>query len=87
MVQRKWTLTRRVRAPTFRLLGLVRELTCMHTEKDPKDSKDKDGKDKDKDSASHPPARRYRMTDHMKSIVWELVLLSNECCRLENEKK
>lgn len=37
--------------------------------------------------ASHPPAKRYRMTDSMKNIVWELVLLSNECCRLENEKK
>jgi len=24
--------------------------------------------------------------DAMKSMVWELVLLSNECCRLENEK-
>jgi len=26
------------------------------------------------------------MTDRMKSIVWQLVSLSNECCRLENEK-
>ena len=34
----------------------------------------------------HAPAKRYRMTDKMKSIVWDLVLLSNECCRLENEK-
>ena len=40
-----------------------------------------------KEHAQHPPAKRYRMTDHMKAIVWELVLLSNECCRLENEKK
>ncbi|KAF4612449.1 hypothetical protein D9613_003978 [Agrocybe pediades] len=39
-----------------------------------------------KDSAQHPPAKRYRMTDQMKAIVWELVLLSNESCRLENEK-
>lgn len=46
-------------------------------------SKDKDGKH----SANDPPAKRYRMTDQMKAIVWELVLLSNECCRLENEKK
>lgn len=46
------------------------------------------GKDKDgKHSANDPPAKRYRMTDQMKAIVWELVLLSNECCRLENEKK
>lgn len=57
--------------------------------------KDGSGKDKDgaggadggKDSANHPPAKRYRMTDQMKALVWELVLLSNECCRLENEKK
>ncbi|KDR78196.1 hypothetical protein GALMADRAFT_209612 [Galerina marginata CBS 339.88] len=47
----------------------------------------KDGKDKDgKEHGQHPPAKRYRMTEQMKSIVWELVLLSNECCRLENEK-
>jgi hypothetical protein len=35
----------------------------------------------------HPPAQKYRLTDQMKSIVWQLVMLSNECCRLENEKK
>ena len=46
----------------------------------------KDGKD-GKDHGQHPPAKRYRLTDTMKSMVWELVLLSNECCRLENEKK
>ncbi|KAK0453033.1 hypothetical protein EV421DRAFT_2073404 [Armillaria borealis] len=33
-----------------------------------------------------PPHKKYRMTESMKNIVWELVLLSNECCRLENEK-
>jgi len=43
------------------------------------------GKD-GKDHVQHPPAKRYRLTDTMKSMVWELVLLSNECCRLENEK-
>ncbi|KAF8962208.1 hypothetical protein BDZ97DRAFT_1825967 [Flammula alnicola] len=43
------------------------------------------GKD-GKDNGQHPPAKRYRMTEQMKAIVWELVLLSNECCRLENEK-
>ena len=47
----------------------------------------KDGKEGGKDHGQHPPAKRYRLTDTMKSIVWELVLLSNECCRLENEKK
>ncbi|KAF8154221.1 hypothetical protein B0H34DRAFT_720972 [Crassisporium funariophilum] len=45
----------------------------------------KEGKD-GKDHGQHPPAKRYRLTDEMKAIVWELVLLSNECCRLENEK-
>ncbi|PFH48181.1 hypothetical protein AMATHDRAFT_150462, partial [Amanita thiersii Skay4041] len=35
---------------------------------------------------SHPPAKKYRMTESMKAIVWQLVMLSNECCRLENEK-
>ena len=35
----------------------------------------------------HPPAKRYRMTDSMKAIVWTLVSLSNEHCRLENEKQ
>ena len=44
----------------------------------------KDGKEK---PGSHPPAKKYRMTENMKGIVWELVMLSNECCRLENEKK
>ena len=45
------------------------------------------GKDGKGGKDQHPPAKRYRLTDTMKSIVWELVLLSNECCRLENEKK
>lgn len=36
--------------------------------------------------AAHPPAKKYRMTESMKNIVWELVQISNECCRLENEK-
>ena len=49
-------------------------------------AKDKNGKDKEPHS-QHPPSKRYRMTDEMKAIIWELVLLSNECCRLENEKK
>ncbi|KAF9529895.1 hypothetical protein CPB83DRAFT_851765 [Crepidotus variabilis] len=60
-------------------------------DKDGKEAKDKDGKDgKDKDGkephTAHPPAKRYRLTEQMKSAIWELVLLSNECCRLENEK-
>lgn len=36
---------------------------------------------------AHPPAQKYRLTEAMKAIVWQLVMLSNECCRLENEKK
>ncbi|KAF8553864.1 hypothetical protein OG21DRAFT_1509639 [Imleria badia] len=35
---------------------------------------------------AHPPAQKYRLTEAMKSIIWQLVMLSNECCRLENEK-
>ncbi|KIP05958.1 hypothetical protein PHLGIDRAFT_91452 [Phlebiopsis gigantea 11061_1 CR5-6] len=35
---------------------------------------------------AHPPAKRYRLTDQMKGIIWALVCLSNECCRIENEK-
>jgi hypothetical protein len=38
-------------------------------------------------SEPHPPSKKYRTTDAMKTIVWQLVSLSNECCRLENEKK
>ena len=47
----------------------------------------KEGKEGSKDHGQHPPAKRYRLTDKMKAMVWDLVLLSNECCRLENEKK
>ncbi|KAL4077536.1 hypothetical protein J3A83DRAFT_4087986 [Scleroderma citrinum] len=35
---------------------------------------------------AHPPAKKYRLTEQMRTIIWQLVLLSNECCRLENEK-
>ncbi|EKM52289.1 uncharacterized protein PHACADRAFT_125998 [Phanerochaete carnosa HHB-10118-sp] len=34
----------------------------------------------------HPPQKRYKLTDTMKGIIWQLVCLSNECCRIENEK-
>ncbi|KAG5638694.1 hypothetical protein H0H81_010919 [Sphagnurus paluster] len=44
--------------------------------------KDRDGKD----HAQQPPGKKYRLTEPMKSIIWQLVLLSNEICRLENEK-
>jgi hypothetical protein len=36
---------------------------------------------------AHPPSKKYRMTETMKGIVWQLVGLSNECCKIENEKK
>jgi len=36
---------------------------------------------------AHPPAKKYRLTEEMRSIIWQLVTLSNECCRLENEKQ
>ena len=36
---------------------------------------------------AHPPQKRYRLTDQMKGLIWQLVCLSNECCRIENEKK
>ncbi|KAJ7098392.1 hypothetical protein C8R44DRAFT_359630 [Mycena epipterygia] len=40
-----------------------------------------------KGGAHHgPPLKKYRMTEAMKNHVWQLVLLSNEVCRLENEK-
>ncbi|KAF5391132.1 hypothetical protein D9757_003023 [Collybiopsis confluens] len=55
-------------------------VSTSHVEKAEKTGKG----DKDKDA--QPPAKKYRLTENMKAIVWELVLLSNECCRLENEK-
>ena len=36
---------------------------------------------------AHPPGKKYRLTDTMKAIIWQLVCLSNEVVRLENEKK
>ncbi|KAI6046608.1 hypothetical protein EDC04DRAFT_2876668 [Pisolithus marmoratus] len=42
------------------------------------------GKETTRDA--HPPAKKYRLTEQMRSIIWQLVMLSNECCRLENEK-
>ncbi|GBE86852.1 hypothetical protein BKA93DRAFT_886629 [Sparassis latifolia] len=44
------------------------------------------GTGKGKDREPHPPAKRYRLTDTMKALIWQLVCLSNECCRIENEK-
>ncbi|KAJ7154803.1 hypothetical protein C8R46DRAFT_1005921 [Mycena filopes] len=48
---------------------------------------DKEKEGPGKGGAHHgPPLKKYRMTEAMKSAVWQLVLLSNEICRLENEK-
>ncbi|KAL5525320.1 hypothetical protein ACEPAF_9190 [Sanghuangporus sanghuang] len=48
------------------------------------------GKDKEKDgpshSSQHMPVQRYRLTERMRNIIWELVVLSNESVRIENEK-
>ena len=41
----------------------------------------------DKQSGEHPPTKRYRLTERIRHIIWELVVLSNESCRIENEKK
>ncbi|KAH8092172.1 hypothetical protein BXZ70DRAFT_1010874 [Cristinia sonorae] len=35
---------------------------------------------------AHPPTKKYRLTEDMKALIWQLVCLSNECCRIENEK-
>ncbi|KAF9449695.1 hypothetical protein P691DRAFT_666961 [Macrolepiota fuliginosa MF-IS2] len=51
----------------------------------PEGSDGKEGAGKESKEAQ-PPQKRYRLTEQMKNIVWQLVLLSNECCRLENEK-
>ncbi|KAJ7867582.1 hypothetical protein B0H13DRAFT_2065165 [Mycena leptocephala] len=62
-------------------------------DKDGKDGKGKGEKGDEKEGgpgkggAHHgPPLKKYRMTEAMKAAVWQLVLLSNEICRLENEK-
>ncbi|KAL5478942.1 hypothetical protein ACEPAI_2229 [Sanghuangporus weigelae] len=48
------------------------------------------GKDKEKDgpthSSQHMPVQRYRLTERMRNIIWELVVLSNESVRIENER-
>ncbi|KAJ7885063.1 hypothetical protein B0H14DRAFT_2699543 [Mycena olivaceomarginata] len=53
-----------------------------------KDEKEGGGKEGPGKGGAHhgPPLKKYRMTEPMKQTVWQLVLLSNEICRLENEK-
>ncbi|GLB44449.1 putative HPC2 and ubinuclein domain containing protein [Lyophyllum shimeji] len=55
-------------------------------DKDKDKDKDKEGKEVKEVHPQQPPGKKYRLTESMKAIVWQLVLLSNECCRLENEK-
>jgi hypothetical protein len=50
-------------------------------------SADGEGKDTKETKDAHPPVKKYKMTEAMKGLIWNLVCLSNECCRIENEKK
>ena len=50
-------------------------------------SADGEGKDNKETKDTHPPVKKYKMTEVMKGLIWNLVCLSNECCRIENEKK
>lgn len=50
-------------------------------------SADGDGKDTKETKDTHAPAKKFKMTEAMKGLIWNLVCLSNECCRIENEKK
>lgn len=47
----------------------------------------KAGKDAFAARDANPPQQKFRLTDRMKELIWQLVCISNECCRLENEKK
>ncbi|KAI0263287.1 hypothetical protein BC834DRAFT_924981 [Gloeopeniophorella convolvens] len=48
---------------------------------------DADGDARDGKAQAHAaPARKYKLTEGMKGTIWKLVCLSNECCRIENEK-
>ncbi|KAF8498185.1 hypothetical protein F5888DRAFT_1803108 [Russula emetica] len=49
-------------------------------------SADGEGKDTKETKDMHPPVKKYKMTEAMKGLIWNLVCLSNECCRIENEK-
>lgn len=49
---------------------------------------DSAGVEKPSDGAGVPaPTKRYRLTSQMRDIIWELVVLSNEAVKIENEKK
>jgi hypothetical protein len=49
-------------------------------------SADGEGKDAKETKDTHLPVKKYKMTEAMKGLIWNLVCLSNECCRIENEK-
>jgi len=57
--------------------------TAMDVDK----SADGEGKDSKEGKDTHAPVKKYKMTEAMKGLIWNLVCLSNECCRIENEKK
>ncbi|KAN0136638.1 hypothetical protein V8E53_005685 [Lactarius tabidus] len=69
-------------APRSAPLPPVDDAAAMDVDKS-LDGEGKDGKDS-KDV--HPPPKKYKMTEAMKGLIWNLVCLSNECCRIENEK-
>jgi Ubinuclein conserved middle domain len=49
--------------------------------------KDKDATKVLKELQEKEPPKKYRLTENMKTIFWQLYCLSNECSRLTNEKK
>jgi len=50
-------------------------------------SADGESKESKETKDMHPPVKKYKMTEAQKGLIWNLVCLSNECCRIENEKK
>jgi len=50
-------------------------------------SADGEGKETKETKDTHAPVKKYKMAEAMKGLIWNLVCLSNECCRIENEKK
>jgi hypothetical protein len=65
--------------PILSTLSAMDDTAASGTEQDPAP--------KTNTKESQPPAKKYRMTEPIKAIIWQLVCLSNECCRIENEKK
>lgn len=67
-------------------------LTVCLSSKDDHDDQDKEAKEGAAVSSStttkeKEPPKKYRLTEKMKPIFWQLYCLSNECSRLTNEKK